>query len=104
MKLNFNIHFKDIAGVEIPGETFADAIAKALFLGRGVSLSDADEKYAAYRLSTKLLAANADIVLSDDELKLIRKVAAAALTPGAYGQLIDLLNPQLTDHAGEYLY
>jgi hypothetical protein len=90
MKVNLNKQFKTLTGAEIPGETHADLIAKALFNGHGISATP-DEKYAAYKLSTKIIATAGIIEATDDEIALIKTVAAAALTPGAYGQVIDLL-------------
>ncbi|MDR2146069.1 MAG: hypothetical protein LBE91_06395 [Tannerella sp.] len=92
MKVDLNKNFKDIAGADIPGETMADTISKGLFLGRGVSVVDAGEKYAAYKLSTRLIADRGVVEPTDLEFDLIRKVAAAVLTPGAFGQIVDYLD------------
>jgi hypothetical protein len=90
MKVNLNKQFKTITGAEVAGETYADLISKALFQGYGIS-STPDEKYAAYKLSTKIIATGGVIEATEDEVTLIKNVAAAALTPGAYGQVIDFL-------------
>jgi hypothetical protein len=90
-KINLNKQFRDITGARIAGETYADAIAKGLYFGRGISVTNGEEKYAAYKLSTRIIAEKTEIELTDDETALVRKVAAAVLTPGAYGQVIDLL-------------
>jgi hypothetical protein len=91
MKVNLNKEFKDLFGTVIAGEMISDRIAKNLYLGTGVA-DNGDEKYAAYKLSSKIIHAKGDIDVTPEELVLIKKVAAAALTPGAYGQVIDLLN------------
>ena len=91
MKINLNKQFKDITGADIAGETYADALAKGLYFGRGISVTNGDEKYAAYKLSTRIIAEKNEIELSGDDAVLIRKVASSVLTPGAYGQVIDLL-------------
>jgi hypothetical protein len=90
MKVNLNKQFKTLTGAEIAGETYADLISKALFHGHGISAKP-DEKYAAYKLSTKIIATGGLIEATDAEVALIKTVAAAALTPGAYGQVIDFL-------------
>ncbi|MDR2146849.1 MAG: hypothetical protein LBE91_10370 [Tannerella sp.] len=95
MKVDLNRNFKDIAGTDIPGETMADTVSKGLFMGRGVSVVDANEKYLAYKLSTKLIAGKGETELSDAEVELIRKVAAAICTPGAYGQVVDYLDERV---------
>lgn len=92
MNVNLNKKFRDITGAEIAGETYADALAKGLYLGRGISVTNGDEKYAAYKLSTRIIAEKGEIELTNDETALVRKVAAAVLTPGAYGQVIDFLD------------
>jgi hypothetical protein len=91
MKVNLNKKFKDFTGAEIAGETYADSIARGLFLGRGVSVTSADEKYAANKLSTRIITARDDIELTEEEVALIKKVAAVTLTPGAYGQVLDFI-------------
>jgi hypothetical protein len=95
MKFNLSRNFKDITGADVPGETYADTVSKGLFLGRGVSITNADEKYAAYKLSTKLIAEKGEVELSNEEIDLIKKVAAATLTPGAYGQIVDYLGERI---------
>jgi hypothetical protein len=95
MKVNLNKQFKTLTGAEIAGETYADLISKALFNGHGIS-STPDEKYAAYKLSTKIIATDGQIEATEAEVALIKTVAAATLTPGAYGQLIDSLNTELS--------
>ncbi len=91
-KINLNKEFTDFSGSIIAGEKMADAIAKNLYLGNGIAPNNGDEKYAAYKLSSKIIHASDDINLSDEEIVLIKKVAAVSFTPGAYGQVIDLLD------------
>jgi hypothetical protein len=94
MKVNLNKQFKTLTGAEIAGETCADVIAKALFQGHEITAT-LDEKYAAYKLSTKIITTGGLIEATDAEAVLIKTVAATILTPGAYGQLIDSLTPEL---------
>jgi uncharacterized tellurite resistance protein B-like protein len=91
-KINLNRDFKDFAGTALAGEKISDAIARHLYLGRGISADNGDEKYAAWKLCTKIISADGTLDVSPEEAELIKKVAAAALTPGAYGQVIDLIN------------
>ena len=93
MKINLNKEFTDFSGSIIAGEIIADAIAKNLYLGKRVAPDNGDEKYAAYKLSSKIIHAKDAIEVTPEEIILIKKVAAEALTPGAYGQGIDLLEP-----------
>lgn len=90
-KINLNKEFTDVSGTIIAGEMISDAIAKHLYLGKGISVDNGDEKYAAYKLSSKIIHATGAIEVSPEEITLIKKTAASALTPGAYGQVIDLL-------------
>jgi hypothetical protein len=90
-KINLNKEFKDFSGSIIAGEMISDAIAKNLYLGKGIAPDNGDEKYAAYKLSSKIIHAKDDMDVTPEEIILIKKVAAVALTPGAFGQVIDLL-------------
>jgi hypothetical protein len=93
-KINLNKEFRDFNGTVIAGEMISDAIAKHLYLGKGISLDNGDEKYAAYKLSSKLIHSKAEIELTTEEIQLIKKVAATGFTPGAYGQVMDFLNEE----------
>ena len=90
-QINLNKEFTDFSGSIIAGEMISDAIAKNLYLGKGIAPDNGDEKYAAYKLSSKIIHSKGVIDVTPEETVLIKKVAAIALTPGAYGQVIDLL-------------
>jgi hypothetical protein len=108
MKVNLNKSFKDLKGNDISGEKMSDMIARALYLGHGVP-DDPDSKYTAYRLCIKLVTSAlppspngegsgvrkegsaGEIEINESEAVLISKAAAKTLTPGAYGQIIDLI-------------
>jgi hypothetical protein len=90
MKVNLNKQFVDFNGNPVP-ESISDAIAKNLFFGNGVSADNADAKYAAYKLCSKIMNASGAVDLTAEELVLIKQVAEKSFTPGAYGQVIDLL-------------
>ena len=98
-KINLNKEFTDFSGTIVAGEMISDAIAKHLYLGKGISPDNGDEKYAAYKLSSKIIHAKEAIEVSIEDIALIKRVAASAFTPGAYGQVIDLLekNLKITD-------
>ena len=91
-KFNLNREFTDCFGTIIAGEKISDAVAKHLYLGKGLSNDNGDEKYAAYKLSTKIVTAKNDVEITPEEIALIKKMAAVCFTPGAYGQVLDLLD------------
>ena len=76
---------------EAKGKTMAHFLAQALFSGAGVG-SSPEEKFAAYKLCNRLINETGDIELDKDERKLLKAAACASLTPGAFGQVMDLLN------------
>ena len=90
-KINLNQEFTDCFGTIIAGEKISDAIAKHLYLGKGISSENGDEKYAAYKLSAKIVTAKDKVECTPEEIALIKKMAAVGFTPGAYGQILDLL-------------
>ena len=95
MKVNLHIPFRAFGGEELKGEakgkTMAHFLAQALFSGAGVG-STPEEKFAAYKLCNRILNEPGEIELDKDERKLIKESACASLTPGAFGQVMDLLN------------
>ena len=92
MKANLDKKFKGIDGKEMSPDNpnMKIMIAQALFNGQGVGTS-AEEKFAAYRLCNRLTSEQGELELDKDERNLLRSAACAALTPGAYGQIIDLI-------------
>ena len=68
----------------------AHFLAKALFSGAGVGQTP-EEKFAAYKLCNRLINETGEIELDKDERKLLKDVACASLTPGAFGQVMEIL-------------
>lgn len=95
MKVNLHIPFRAFRGEELKGEakgkTMAHFLAQSLFSGAGVGQTP-EEKFAAYKLCNRILNEPGEIELDKDERKLIKESACASLTPGAFGQVMDLLN------------
>lgn len=92
MKVNLNQKFKGFGGAELGEETMKIMIAKALFSGQGVGNSE-DEKFAAYKLCNRLMnEKDNEMEFDKDERKIILSASCATLTPGAYGQIRELLN------------
>lgn len=95
MKINFNRKFSDYKNSEMDGgDTMASALAQHLFAGTGFKptgdeASDMRQKYEYYCLSQKLQRGEEDY--STEELTSIKKVAASAFVPGAYGQIYELI-------------
>lgn len=91
MEVNLNQSFIGLDGKQLKsGQTVSDALGQALFSGIGVG-NTPDEKYFAYKLCNKIISKNNSIELDIDERKLLKNVACASLTPGAYGQVVELL-------------
>lgn len=94
MTVNLNQPFKAFGGEQLKGEskgeTMAHFLAKALFSGAGVGQTP-EEKFAAYKLCNRLISETGEIELDKDERKLLKDTACASLTPGAFGQVMELL-------------
>lgn len=94
MKVNLQILFKSFGGEELKGEakgkTMAHFLAQSLFSGAGVG-NTPEEKFAAYKLCNRLISETGEIELDKDERKLLKDTACASLTPGAFGQVMELL-------------
>ena len=93
MKVNLDQQFKTMDGKEMPSSTpnMRMSIAQNLFNGHGVGNTQ-DEKFAAYKLCNRLMNEPGELELDKDERKLILASSCANLTPGAFGQIMDLLN------------
>ena len=48
--------------------------------------------YAYYKLFKKLDTAATDTEYTPDELNIIKRVAAIAYAPGAYGQIVEMID------------
>ncbi|KAA6350905.1 hypothetical protein EZS27_001752 [termite gut metagenome] len=92
MKINFNVHFKDYKGVELP-EKISDVVAAALFaVGTNPDTPvGKEEKYKAFKLSQKIISGEGLTDVGVEDLSFIKQVASHSLTAGAYGQLVDLI-------------
>jgi len=92
-KFDFSRKFKNFKGIEFGTETMAEQIASVLF-GAGatpeLAIDNAD-KFRAYKLSTKLIAGNGVIEISDEDAAFLEKYCAMAFSAGAYGQIMDIL-------------
>lgn len=94
MEVNLNQSFIGFDGKPLQGnQTISDALGQALFSGLGVG-NKPDEKYSAYKLCNKITNAKENVELDIDERKLLKNVACASLTPGAYGQVVELLKSE----------
>lgn len=94
MVANLDQKFKGFNGEDLEKDPIKLFIAKALFSGQGVGNSE-DEKFNAYKLCNRLMNENTDsIELDKDERKLILSAACATLSPGAYGQVRELLTKE----------
>lgn len=92
MEANLNQSFIGFDGKPFKNnQTISDALGQALFSGLGVG-NKPEEKYSAYKLCHKILnSKDGNIEFDIDERKLLKNVACASLTPGAYGQVVELL-------------
>ena len=90
--VDFNRKFKDYRGIEAGVEVVADVLAKALFNAGIPELPVASEdKFRAYKLSTKLISKNGIVEISEDDEAFLKTFCVTAFTTGAYGQIMDLL-------------
>ena len=91
MVVNLDQKFKGFNGEDLGKDPIKWFLAKALFGGQGVGNSE-DDKGNAYKLCNRLMNENTEAIeLDKDERKLLRSVACASLTPGAFGQVVELI-------------
>ena len=92
MKVDFSKNFKGFNGEEVKAnKSIGYTLAQGLFNGYGVG-NTPEDKFAAYKLCNRLMNETGEIELDKDERKLIKESACAGLTPGAFGQVMELLN------------
>lgn len=82
---------------EEKAEPLADELKKLVYGGVSIKQNEdpmkrADEMYAYYKLFKKLDAATPDTEYTPDELNIIKRVAAIAYSPGAYGQIVEMID------------
>ena len=89
--VDFKKKFKDYKGTETVS-IIEEELSKVLFNAgiQGIPIKDED-KYRAYKLSTKLIAHSGVIELGDDDVAFLKTFCSAAFAAGAYGQIVELL-------------
>ena len=82
---------------EEKAEPLADELKKLVYGGVSIKQNEdpmkrAEEMYAYYKLFKKLDAATPDTEYTPDELNIIKRVAAIVYSPGAYGQIVEMID------------
>ena len=82
---------------EEKAEPLADELKKLVYGGVGIKQNEdpmrrADEMYGYYKLFKKLDTATSDTEYTPDELNIIKRVAAIVYSPGAYGQIVEMID------------
>ena len=78
-------------------DSVADELKKSVYAGVGLP-QNADERkrsedmYAYFKLFQKLDNATPETEYTPEELVIIKRVSAQCLVPGAYGQVIDMID------------
>ena len=89
---DFDRKFKDYKGDEIGDNTMSVEISKALYSAGVPDLPiEQNEKYLAYKISTKLIACSGVVDLGDEDVLFLKKFCGVAFSAGAYGQIVNLL-------------
>lgn len=95
MKVNFNTPLKTFRGEDMKDESGNTQNIKDLVCARlyasGEDMSQ-EEKFEAYKLMTRINAADNEVDICDKESVLIKKCCERSLTTGAFGQIYQLLN------------
>lgn len=115
MKVNFNIKLKEFNGTDATEEKkvkdgekivvkqvpviIRDIVAQALYNGGGIKRSESIEetnenRFKAYRLCQKIIAASEEIDLSPEELVMIKQAATIFPAAGVYAQIVELVDPK----------
>ena len=91
-KVDFGKCFLDFKGGSIDSATMSDELSKALFSAGSPGLPiENEDKYRAYKISTKLISQDGVIDVSDDDVSFLKKFCMLAFTAGAYGQIVELI-------------
>lgn len=92
MRVNFNRSFVDQKGNPL-SNVMADEIGKALFFlpPTGKFQVSPEDKYKAYKLCNRITSAETEIELTAEEAAFILRICGEMLSPGAYGQIRDLI-------------
>ena len=82
---------------EEKADPLADELKKLVYGGISIInendiVKRAEEMYAYYKLFKKLDAATPDTEYTPDELNIIKRVAAIVYSPGAYGQIVEMID------------
>ena len=82
---------------EEKAEPLADELKKLVYGGVSIKQNEdpmkrAEEMYAYYKLFKKLDAATPDTEYTPDELNIIKRVAVIVYSPGAYGQIVEMID------------
>ena len=78
-------------------EPVANELKKLVYGGISIEenkdlIRRAEEMYAYYKLFKKLDNATPDTEYTPDELNIIKRVSAIAYSPGAYGQIVEMID------------
>lgn len=78
-------------------EPLANELKKLVYAGVCIKqdqdpMKRAEEMYAFYKLFKKLDQATPETEYTPDELNIIKRVSAMAYAPGAYGQIIEMID------------
>ena len=78
-------------------EPLADELKKLVYGGVSIKQNEdpmkrAEEMYAYYKLFKKLDTATPDTEYTPDELNIIKRVSAIVYSPGAYGQIVEMID------------
>ena len=82
---------------EEKAEPLADELKKLVYGGVSIKQNEdpvkrAEEMYSYYKLFKKLDTATPDTEYTPDELNIIKRVAAVVYSPGAYGQIVEMID------------
>jgi len=90
-QVDFNKKFKDFNGVEIGNRTISEELALALYNAGIPELPISnEEKFRAYKLSTKLISQNGVVELSNEDVTFLNTFSSHVFAAGAYGQILEL--------------
>ncbi len=68
----------------------SDQIGEVLWTQASAGIQPA-EKYQAFKIAQRIATDPEAVDISDEDVDLIKKVCAQVFSPGAYGQIVDLL-------------
>lgn len=100
MNVNLDTVFKTPLGNDVISngkrQNVGEVLALTLFNSQSLKGQPMtpEQKYMAFRISQKMASDLRNVTLNAEEVMLIKEISAEMFSSGAYGTIVDLIDPQ----------